>query len=107
VTSSYTPGALTAPGHALPRQFLVVAAGDGRGKPIAVVHSAPGLDVALVEARPLSGAPERGGYLLAGCGGCEVAAHLEPFDGCMAVVVTHEPGCERLAGMLARAGVAR
>lgn len=103
MTSKHTE-ALTARGHALPRQFLLVEAGDGLGQPIAVVHSAPGLDVALVETRPLMGAPARGGYLLPGCTGCEVTAHLEPLDGCMAAVLMHENGCDRLAGMLARAG---
>jgi hypothetical protein len=98
--------ALTARGHALPRQFLLVKASDGFEQPIALVHSAPGLDVALVEAQPLSGAPARGGYLLAGCGGCEVTGHMEPIDDRMAVVVTHEAKCERIAGMVQRAGVA-
>jgi hypothetical protein len=90
-----------------PRQLLLVKADDGFGQPIAVVHSAPGLDVALVEARRLSGAPEHGGYLVEGCGACEINPQLEPPDGCMAAVVMHENGCDRLAGMLARAGVAR
>ena len=99
--------ALTARGCALPRQFLVVAADDGLGQPIAVVHTAPGLNVALVEAQPLSGAPEHGGYLLAGCGDCEVTGRMEPIDGRMAVVVTHAAKCERIAGMVQRAGVSR
>jgi hypothetical protein len=89
-----------------PRQLLLVKADDGFGQPITVIHSAPGLDVALAEARPLMGAPERGGYLLAGCG-CEVTACLEPLDGCMAVVLMHKNGCDRLAGIVQRAGVAR
>jgi hypothetical protein len=99
--------ALTARGHALPRQFLLVEAGDRLGQPIAVVHSAPDLGVALVEARRLSGAPEHGGYLVEGCIACEITPHLEPLDGCTATVLIHESGCTRLAGMLAQAGVAR
>jgi hypothetical protein len=87
-----------------PRQFLLAEASDGLGQPMAPAHSAPNLDTALVEALPLTGAPARGGYLLPGCTGCEVTAHLEPLDGCLAAVLMHENGCDRLAEMLARAG---
>jgi hypothetical protein len=85
---------------------VVVRGADVHGGPAFVCDSATGLDVVLVEKTALTGAEPGGGWLVRTCPGCLVAAHLEAIDAGMALVLTHERHCERLAALLAGAGVA-
>lgn len=84
---------------------LLVLARDARG-PLAVAHTAAGLDVALIEP-VLPAAPPGGGHLVDACRSCAVTAHLEPIDGATALVLVHEASCARLARLLAGAGEPR
>jgi hypothetical protein len=72
--------------------------------PLAVVHSSPGLDVALRELAKTC--PPRGGHLVTTCRECEVDHHLEQMDSWTALVFTHEPGCAELGRLLRKAGEA-
>lgn len=90
-------------------QRLLVRDADVHGA-LHVVHSAPGLDAALI-GPPLDPCPPRGGYLVDGCTGCIPAdVHLEDLDHggrVTGLVITHQPGCPELDRLLRKTGERR